>query len=221
MNLLDSEDAENFAKICLKKLVSAEYAELSKGESPDWSGTSGFSHGVEVTHAMTQDDGAFIKLSSQNISKAIEKIEKQQKEIKEGKIIKKRINACVLNLGGKKYLSQSMGYRYTSRHYDNAVGAINKKLEKLNNVYRHFDSNELFVFITFPLHIEDIRAIVSQSAFSNYAIKFDVIFFWSSIDLFIYKYRDDAIEQKTISDEQLSIINHCHAQYLTQKGNNK
>lgn len=223
MNFYEHNNSEIYAIACLKLLINEKYSlliNLQSNKSPDWIGNEAFDCGVEVTLAINSNECKFYKWMIKTEGKSFtEKID----------ILKnKKVPAYLLNLGNIKVISHTKGYINHNEHLKKAKESIVKKLEKLNrehNPYSRFKSNELFVFLSFPLNKEDIEEIIRDLDFNKYETKFDIIYMYDFPEIFIFNYNSKKIESIPISDEMNKKIimeyeNMCKQKNLAQEARN-
>lgn len=126
---------EERARLILKQLLPERYSDGELSESPDIVCKAN-SIGIEVTSCRKPDHREKDSIVSTITGKSVNELTEKEK----GMILRKDVIARPLPNG-----IMIAGYAMWGDEYD-IVPILNKKLKKLRNQYRTFDSNELFVF---------------------------------------------------------------------------
>lgn len=126
---------EERARLILKELFPEKYSDSELSESPDIVCESN-SIGIEVTSCRKPDhrekDSIVDTITGKRVNELTEK--------ENGMILRKDVIAGPLSNG-----IMIAGYVMWGDEYD-IIPILNKKLQKLRNKYKSFESNELFVF---------------------------------------------------------------------------
>ncbi len=190
----DSNYSEKYALLSLQALFPDRYVGMSKGECPDWYDESK-NTGVEVTRALSPEEGYYYSYWNRNYRKSKDEINKKN-------LIKFEQNSHWDN-GILNYVTRDLPN--SSKTIETICDAIKKKLELLNGNYTKFKTNELYVFSSDDICEEDIKSIVSQYDVisDEYQTSFDTVFINTIEDLWKYERNPRKIDKYNFSDEDL------------------
>lgn len=168
----------------------------SKGESPDYQSRE-LDIGIEVTRAITKKQGNHLSIINQYFGKGLcgEYI-MEEAEKRYPKIIG-RISV----VDGHAVYSEHDGLCDFSRHTELIKTRVAHKTKKLNNGYRLFSQNWLYIFAHVVLELHDVIDLFVENN-HNQPIKFDKIFI-NSIDRLYVISNNDLIDVIEIDDETL------------------
>lgn len=186
---------EGYAKCNLFINYCSDYKKLRKKESPDFQNEK-LDVGIEVTRAISTEDGQALNTINEYFGKNLS-----------GKFIKNEINAKYY--GKFKYKIETFDddtayYRedYNKENKKNEIEiAIKSKLNKLNNKYKIFKTNCLYVFGGTCLIEKDIlESVMTDIQKINLKNKFDIIFVNAVDMLYIMNFNENSIKEIEINE---------------------
>ncbi|MEG0367694.1 MAG: hypothetical protein RR585_12715 [Coprobacillus sp.] len=188
---------ERYALNVLKMVYDEKYKYLlhTENDAPDWKGTINFNCGLEVTRAISSEQGANQRFAQNCFDRGL-----SYGELK--KLIKNYPKVSIK-------LNETSGFSWFCEERDKQVqisqviGSINNKLNKLNKNtnYSIYESNELFLFLeTGLLKYDDILCII-DGVDSKYKRQYDKIFMMGEDSLYVTIKRN--ISKICLTDFQL------------------
>lgn len=197
MNGYNKNYFERYAQLLLSKVIDEKYIYLDSLESPDFQDNKNKLIGLEVTRAITSNEGKFTYFLNDSLGKKIKKPDLMERAQRMG------LNPYIHQEDGFTAYSETEGLKDTKGMMKTVSDSIKEKLTKLNNNYETFKSNELFVFLNFTYELYDIRHIINFIDINDYKIKFDKIYMYNNINLYEYKFKTDRIREITLENVDL------------------
>jgi hypothetical protein len=153
---------EWYAYYSLESWLGDRYRNCHKSEAPDFQNYID-SLGIEVTRAMTPEEGFTWFFANENIGRDKNKIPKELLDRFRGQIYFDHNNRM-------KMISKNRGLLSTRKDILIVIDAVETKLHKLNKNYKVFSTNALYIFS--PLKKEFINNVIKrindvQSQFEN------------------------------------------------------
>lgn len=143
---------EWYAYFSLEGWLDNRYQNCFKSEAPDFQNDID-SIGIEVTRAMTPEDGFTWFFANENIGKNKNKIPKELLDRFKGQIYFDHNNKL-------KMISKNRGLLSTRKDILIVIDSIETKLHKLNKNYKVFDINALYIFS--PINNEFIDNVIRR-----------------------------------------------------------
>jgi hypothetical protein len=145
-----------------------------------------FQVGLEVTQAVSKEDGQFLAWISKNFGKH----ETTQEMMADKKAHFKKLDAHINEEMGGKIAVQGQGGMFNFSDKINLVSdSLYHKTEILNANDGHsflFSLNELFIILPFYFQKEDVEEAISKVDVHLFAHKFDKVYFLYMDELFIF-----------------------------------
>ena len=183
----------------LEICVDSKYKEMMHSDRPDWQSEK-LSIGLEVVRGINKYEGNCDAFLQFNFGKGL-----SVNELKDKTMLIENFSGEILEHEGKIIFLNYKSLVDTKVYKDMVLSEINKKIIKINNGYKLFDSNELYIFCPFPFEKNDIENIVltiDDTANNPYSI-----FYFNCLDnIFCYNKSLDEIETIDVSNELLKKI---------------
>lgn len=170
MGFLNKHELETYAKLCLDMAVPAYSKNLRKGESPDWQDEEN-GIGVEVSCAENNHIGYVKSFANQYLGKDISEIPANRLATFKGDTMFDEHHKLSV-------LSTNQGWVDGQQHINLALETAKAKLSLLNENYRIFRTNGLFLFVVASMTNDDCEAFIKQYSLisSGFPVRFDYIF---------------------------------------------
>lgn len=170
MGILNKHELETYAKLCLDMAIPAYSKNLRKGESPDWQDEEN-GIGVEVSCAESNHIGYVKSFANQYLGKDIAEIPSNRLANFKGYTIFDEHHKLSV-------LSANQGLVDGQQHINLALETAKAKLSLLNENYRIFRTNGLFLFVVASMTNDDCEAFIKQYSLisSGFPVRFDYIF---------------------------------------------
>lgn len=170
MGILNKHEMETYAKLCLDMAIPAYSKNLRKGESPDWQDEEN-GIGVEVSCAENNHIGYVKSFANQYLGKDISEIPANRLATFKGDTMFDEHHKLSV-------LSTNQGWVDGQQHINLALETTKAKLFLLNENYRIFRTNGLFLFVVASMTNDDCEAFIKQYSLisSDFSVRFDYIF---------------------------------------------
>jgi hypothetical protein len=156
--------------LCYESNLIALLNDKCKSESPDYQSTD-LNIGIEVAEAITTRQGTHRSIVNQYFGKGLQGQDiKEAAEKRYPKIIG-RISVC----DGHAVYSEHDGLSNFRGHIELIRQRIYQKTEKLNNGYKIFARNWLYIYAHVDLEPFDVDEVI-KGIYSNHSLNYDKIF---------------------------------------------
>lgn len=186
---------EAYAKYSLQYNYDDIFLKLRKSECPDFKSNK-YDIGLEVTRAISRNDGKVWSYINQYYGRA-EKGQALKNEIDTS--YKGRYKSRYGLVADTAYFSSDLN---DEQIVEKVMETMNRKLFKLNNIYKIFENNYLYIFgETGLFDSEMIEKIKNKIIELDYQKKYDVIFINAIDRIFVIDLTEDSVEETNIDDD--------------------
>lgn len=192
---------EIYAMLTLSKYLNLDLDIENLKERPDLQSKE-LDIGIEVTQAITEQDGLYNALYQQYFGKGY-----KSKYIKKMILKNKRFTGQIYEIDGKVYIAPSDETISADSYLEKLENSILKKLRKLTQGYTLFSSNCLYLYTnTYLLKPEDIYRFFSKLDTSEFKLQFDIYYINCIDKIYLFNKNNHNFKEYDINIKDLPLI---------------